>query len=43
MIHVGAASRFESGDFDDLRMAVMGAQLWRLLSQLERSLSGETP
>jgi len=43
VMHVGAANCFEAGGFDDLRMAAMGAQLWRLLSQLERLLSGETP
>ena len=43
VMHVGAANCFEGGGFDDLRMAAMGAQLWRLLSQLERLLSGETP
>jgi hypothetical protein len=42
-MHVGAANCFESGNFDDLRMAAMGAQLWRLLAQLERLLSGEAP
>jgi hypothetical protein len=43
VMHVGAANCFESGNFDDLRMAAMGAQLWRLLAQLERLLSGEAP
>jgi aminoglycoside phosphotransferase (APT) family kinase protein len=43
VMHVGAPNCFEGGNFDDLRMAAMGAQLWRLLSQLERSLSGGTP
>jgi aminoglycoside phosphotransferase (APT) family kinase protein len=43
VMHVGAPNCFEGGNFDDLRMAAMGAQLWRLLSQLERSLSGGRP
>jgi aminoglycoside phosphotransferase (APT) family kinase protein len=43
VMHVGAANCFEGGGFDDLRMAAMGAQLWRLLAQLERLLAGEKP
>jgi len=41
VIHVGAARCFEDGRFDDLRLAVMGVHLPRLLLQLEATIEGK--
>ena len=37
-MHFGASYCFETRDFDDLRMAGMGAQLPRMLLQLESAM-----
>ena len=39
-IHAAAAGCFEAGQFNDLRMPAMGAQMPRLLLQLEKMIEG---
>lgn len=38
VVHVGAAQCFEAGSFGDLRMPAMGAQIPRMLLQIDRHL-----
>lgn len=39
-IHVGAARSFENGNYNDLRMAAIGAHASRVLLQLEKLIAG---
>jgi hypothetical protein len=41
-IHVGATRCFEDGVFTDLRMPAMGAQIPRVLLQMEKALEAVT-
>ena len=42
VIHVGAARCFEDGDYDDLRLGVMGVHVPRLCLQLEAVIGGKS-